>query len=138
MSRCVRVLWLLSTACGAVAVFYRGRRVLQAGVVPKRAFDANGQLSAYENVPELGVICKGCMASGSGNYLANLALFPGRVEFKEYLPDNAQAVVVTPIGGEGVVVAASGTQRGFTPADQAWMSVIAEKLDQTLSGEERA
>jgi hypothetical protein len=47
-------------------------------------------------------------------------------------------VVVQPIGGEGVIVAASGTQRGFTPADQAWIAVVAEKLDQTLSGEERA
>ena len=46
--------------------------------------------------------------------------------------------VVQPIGGEGVIVAASGTQRGFTPADQAWIAVVAEKLDQTLSGEERA
>ena len=126
-------------------MFYRDRRVLQAGVVPKRAFNNNDAanngeqlLSASENVPELGAICKGCMASGSGNYLANLALFPGRVEFQSFLPENTQAVVVTPIGGEGVVVAASGTQRGFTPADQAWMSVIAEKLDQTLSGEQRA
>ena len=32
------------------------------------------------------------------------------------------------------MVAASGTQRGFTPPDQAWMAVLAEKLDQTLSG----
>jgi hypothetical protein len=41
-------------------------------------------------------------------------------------------------GGEGVIVAASGTQRGFTPADQAWIAIMAQKLDQTLSGEERA
>jgi hypothetical protein len=54
------------------------------------------------------------------------------------MPDNAMAVCVTPIGRDGVLVAASGTQRGFTPADQAWMSVIAEKLDQSLSGEARA
>ena len=87
--------------------------------------------------PSLGPICERCMKSGGGNYLANLALFPGRVEFETYLPRNAQAVVVTPVGNEGVMVAASGTQRGFTPADQAWMAVLAEKLDQTLSGETR-
>ena len=74
------------------------------------------------------------MKSGGGNYLANLALFPGRVEFETYLPRNAQAVVVTPVGNEGVMVAASGTQRGFTPADQAWMAVLAEKLDQRSRG----
>lgn len=67
-----------------------------------------------------------------------MILFPGRVEFESYMPDNAMAVCVTPIGRDGVLVAASGTQRGFTPADQAWMSVIAEKLDQSLSGEARA
>ena len=76
------------------------------------------------------------MASGGGNYLANLALFPGRVEFEAYLPSNAQAVAVTPVGGEGVAVFASGTQRGFTPADQAWFAVVAEKLDVALGGGE--
>ena len=124
-----------STACGAAAVFYRGKRVMQFGVAPRRLADP-ATLAA--DVPELGPICRRCMESGGGNYLANLILFPGRVEFAGYLPANAQAVVVTPVGEEGVVVAASGTQRGFTPADQAWMAVIAEKLDQTLSGESRA
>ena len=123
-----------STATGAVAVFYDGRRVMQAGVVPKNA--ADGRLTA--EAPRLGDICRRCMETGGGNYLANLALFPGRVEFAPYLPDNTQAVVIAPIGNEGVIVAASGTQRGFTPADQAWIAVMAEKLDQTLSGEERA
>lgn len=139
-----------STACGAVAVFYRGRRAMQAGTVPKRALknadgdgggsggSGGGEGLTAENAPPLGVICNGCMSTGSGNYLANLILFPGRVEFAPFLPENAQAVVVQPIGGEGVIVAASGTQRGFTPADQAWIAVVAQKLDQTLSGEKRA
>ena len=124
-----------STACGSAAVFYRGKRVMQFGVAPRRLADP---AILATDVPELGPICRRCMESGGGNYLANLILFPGRVEFAGYLPANAQAVVVTPVGEEGVVVAASGTQRGFTPADQAWMAVIAEKLDQTLSGESRA
>jgi hypothetical protein len=89
-----------STACGAVAVFYRGRRAMQAGVVPKRALnsgggdggDGGGGGLTAEDAPPLGDICNGCMASGSGNYLANLILFPGRVEFAPFLPDNAQAV----------------------------------------------
>jgi hypothetical protein len=58
-----------------------------------------GGLSA-EDAPVLGDICNRCMTTGGGNYLANLILFPGRVEFAPYLPDNAQAVVVQPIGGE--------------------------------------
>jgi|AntAceMinimDraft_12_1070368.scaffolds.fasta_scaffold81144_1 hypothetical protein len=34
-----------STACGAVAVFYRGRRVMQAGMVPKSALKS-GRVAA--------------------------------------------------------------------------------------------
>ena len=153
-----------ATNCGSFVVVYRGARVSQAGAAPNAAFGASSaELSAELNTrrnslqtpssdardrlllsalastqPSLGPICERCMKSGGGNYLANLALFPGRVEFETYLPRNAQAVVVTPVGNEGVMVAASGTQRGFTPADQAWMAVLAEKLDQTLSGETRA
>ena len=94
--------------------------------------EASSTTSAGLIVP--GPICERAMASGGGNYLANLALFPGRVEFEAYLPSNAQAVAVTPVGGEGVAVFASGTQRGFTPADQAWFAVVAEKLDVALGG----
>ena len=54
-----------STACGAVAVFYRGKRAMQAGTVPKK-IAGDGELTA-ENVPELGVICKRCMETGAGN-----------------------------------------------------------------------
>ena len=138
-----------ATSCGSFAVVYKGVRVSQAGVAPRAAFGESGaddvatmsdekKLAALRsNQPSLGPICERCMRSGGGNYLANLILFPGRVEFESYLPRNAQAVVVTPVGNEGVMVAASGTQRGFTPADQAWMAVLAEKLDQTLSGETR-
>jgi hypothetical protein len=136
-----------ATTCGSFIVVYKGKRVSQAGVLPNSMFGGNGVTSeealeklmhenrgAQQQFP-LGDICQRCMRTGGGNYLANLALFPGRVEFEAYLPKNSQAVVVTPVGNEGVMVAASGTQRGFTPADQAWMAVLAEKLDQTLSGE---
>jgi hypothetical protein len=138
-----------ATQCGSFAVVYKGRRVCQAGVAPRAAFGDADSIAAANSSDALhealgsrrliiGPICERCMKSGVSNYLANLALFPGRVEFQSYLPKNAQAVAVTPVGNEGVMVAASGTQRGFTPADQAWMAVLAEKLDATLSGEARA
>ena len=137
-----------ATQCGSFAVVYKGRRVCQAGVAPRAAFgDAVSIAAASDDALSealgstrliIGPICERCMKSGVSNYLANLALFPGRVEFQSYLPKNAQAVAVTPVGNEGVMVCASGTQRGFTPADQAWMAVLAEKLDATLSGEARA
>ena len=46
--------------------------------------EASSTTSAGLIVP--GPICERAMASGGGNYLANLALFPGRVEFEAYLP----------------------------------------------------
>ena len=151
-----------ATKCGALAVFHRGRIAMRAGVVPETdaasavaravasaenaaaetrrvASDAGGPEASSTTSAGLivpGPICERAMASGGGNYLANLALFPGRVEFEAYLPSNAQAVAVTPVGGEGVAVFASGTQRGFTPADQAWFAVVAEKLDVALGGGE--
>ena len=115
-----------ATKCGSFAVFYKGKRMLQAGVVPARAEPLEPEMSA------LGTICTRAMESGKGNYLANLALAPGRVEFESFLPINTQAVVVQPIGDEGVIIAASNTARGFTPVDQAWVSLVADKLGATL------
>lgn len=37
-----------------------------------------------------GTLCLAAQQSGSGNYLANMVLYPGRFEFFEYLPDNIQ------------------------------------------------
>lgn len=125
------------SSAGAAAVYYDGRRVMQAGVVPKKLAFSLGDAGSAMRV---GKICEECMRDGRSNYLANLALFPGRVEFVgpgegSYMPDNTQAVVVVPVGDKGVMVCGSGTQRGFTRADQSWFSCLAEKLDVTLSGE---
>jgi Cofactor assembly of complex C subunit B, CCB2/CCB4 len=38
------------------------------------------------------------MKAGAGNYLANLTLYPGRIEFTSYLPENLQGVAVQPLG----------------------------------------
>jgi hypothetical protein len=38
----------------------------------------------------------------------------------EYLPETTQGVVVQPIGGQGVVVVATDTQRGLSRLDQVW------------------
>ena len=73
------------------------------------------------------------MEKGRGNYLANLILFPGRDEFFAYFPKNLQGVLVHPVGDNGVLVAGTDTQRGFSRLDQAWLGDIADKLDSTLS-----
>jgi hypothetical protein len=40
--------------------------------------------------------------------------------------------LVQPLGTEGVLVLATGTQRGFTALDQRWVALLAQKLDSTL------
>jgi len=47
------------------------------------------------------------------------------VEFTSFLPENTQAAIIQPIGSEGVLIAASNTQRGFTPLDQVHPSPFA-------------
>jgi hypothetical protein len=72
-----------TTRAGAAAVFFRGARAMQAGVAPAAA-------CAAPEAPPLGPICTRASSSGTGDYLANTALYPGRVEFYPYMPNNAQ------------------------------------------------
>ena len=41
-------------------------------------------------------------------------------------------MIVAPIGDRGVLIAGGDTQRGFGKVDQAWISTIADKLDDTF------
>lgn len=128
------LLWAADTlrraaGAGAVAAFYRGRRVLQTGLAPL----GSGDIS--ETAPVLGSIVADVRTTGKGNYLANLSLYPGRKEFESYIPANAQALLVQPLGEDGVLVVAGDTQRGFTPLDLRYISDLADKLDSTLDGE---
>ncbi|KAL0032202.1 hypothetical protein WJX77_010710 [Trebouxia sp. C0004] len=115
------------STCQAVVILYKSSCVMHMGV------------ARAGHKPEdalLGPICRRAMSSEQGNYLANLALYPGRVEFTSILPENTQAAIIQPIGSEGVLIAASNTQRGFTRLDQAWASTIADKLDASLEATE--
>ena len=121
--------WLWSalgtaTRTQACAVFYRRQRMMQAGPAPAGC--------ATPVPPDLSGICAQVMASGTANYFANVSLYPGRFEFFTFMPENSQALIVQPLGTEGVLVAACGTQRGFTTADQRWLALVAQKLDSTL------
>jgi hypothetical protein len=106
-------------------VVFDGKRLFQAGLAPQ------GMMLSCE-APHMGDICRRAMSTGQGNYMANMALFPGRVEFEHFLPLNSQGVVVQPIGQRGVLVAATDTVRGFSQLDQAWLSVMSDKLEVTL------
>lgn len=57
----------------------------------------------------------------------------GRQEFAPFLPSQTSCAIVAPVGSKGVLIAAGDVQRGFSKVDQAWISNIADKLDDTLS-----
>ena len=59
--------------------------------------------------------CALCTAAG---IKAESNVHAGRVEFTSFLPENTQAAIIQPIGNDGVLIAASNTQRGFTRLDQ--------------------
>lgn len=116
-----------ASRCTSLVVFVDGARVAHLGFAAPGGAEAEG-----DRAPRMGPICRKALDTGNGNYLANLALFPGSVEFTEYLPANTQALVVQPLGARGVLVAAADTQRGFNRVDQSWLSLLADKLSATL------
>ena len=117
-----------ATKCVSMAVFYRGRCVMQAGVraPASRAGPAESpdELSAaVDGVPAeeiTGPLVAKAMKTGNGNFLANLILFPGRDEFFPYLPANTKACSCTRSAtrvcssrAPTCSAAAGSTKRGF-------------------------
>ncbi|CAL5219167.1 g950 [Coccomyxa viridis] len=123
----LRWMWAALQACSrcrGVVVIHHERCVMHCGIA---------RTGHQPGTASLGPIAKGAIGRGAPNYLANLILFPGRVEFTEYFPEDTQGVLVQPIGDEGVLVIATDTQRGFGRLDQAWIASIADKMDIALS-----
>lgn len=79
-----------------------------------------------------GSLYQGVLKSASQSYLANLSLYPGKSELP-FLPSNTQAVILQPLGDKGIAIIGGDTIRGFTSSDQAWITLIGEKLDATLT-----
>ncbi|XP_043707283.1 protein COFACTOR ASSEMBLY OF COMPLEX C SUBUNIT B CCB4, chloroplastic isoform X3 [Telopea speciosissima] len=118
------------TCCRSLVIVYEGSCLLQIGV----AAESNGGYTMEVDAPKLiqGLLYQGVMKSGAQSYLANLSLYPGKSELP-FLPSNTQAVILQPLGDKGIAIIGGDTIRGFTTADQAWITLIAEKLDTTLS-----
>ncbi|KAK9836014.1 hypothetical protein WJX81_006388 [Elliptochloris bilobata] len=112
-----------ATRCRALVAFHRGRCVMHSGVAAR---------GLRPGAASMGPICMRALETGAGIYMANLVLYPGRLEFAGYLPENMQGVLVQPAGEHGLLVAATDTQRGFGRLDQAWVASVAEKLDAAL------
>ncbi|KAI3730946.1 hypothetical protein L1987_62127 [Smallanthus sonchifolius] len=121
------------TCCRSLVIVYDGICVLQIGYASASS-SYEGEVPMVVDPSKLmqGSIYQGVVKSGSQSYLANLSLYPGKSELP-FLPSNTQAVILQPIGDKGIAILGGDTIRGFTTSDQAWITLIGEKLDATLS-----
>uniref|UniRef100_A0A0E0DJ84 CCB4 n=2 Tax=Oryza meridionalis TaxID=40149 RepID=A0A0E0DJ84_9ORYZ len=120
-----------ATCCKSLVVVYGGNCVLQIGVAAGSPEDGNAVMVDAQKFMQ-GSLYRSAMESKKQSYLANLALYPGRTELP-FLPSNTQALILQPIGDKGIAAIGGDTIRGFTNLDQAWIAMIADKLDATLS-----
>ncbi|KAF3339006.1 Protein COFACTOR ASSEMBLY OF COMPLEX C SUBUNIT B CCB4 [Carex littledalei] len=121
-----------ATCCKSLVVVYGNDCLLQIGVAAESSEGDGGIVAVDVNKLTQGSLYKSCMQSSKQSYLANLPLYPGRSELP-FLPNNTQALILQPIGDRGVAIIGGDTVKGFTTTDQAWISMVAEKIDSTLS-----
>ncbi|KAK4263324.1 hypothetical protein QN277_028754 [Acacia crassicarpa] len=118
------------TRCRSLVIVYDNICVLQVGCAAEAS--RNGEaIDVDANKLTQGSLYQGVIKSGAQSYLANLSLYPGKSELP-FLPSNTQAVILQPLGDKGVAIIGGDTIRGFTTSDQAWITLIGEKLDSTL------
>ncbi|GMH01654.1 hypothetical protein Nepgr_003493 [Nepenthes gracilis] len=132
------------TCCRSLVVVYDNNCILQIGVAAESS--KCGEAEAVDVAKLIqGSLYQGIMNSGAQSYLTNLSLYPGKSELP-FLPANAQGFSsiagrmqeeagshLAVAGGKGILIIAGDTVRGFISIDQAWISLIGDKLDVTLS-----
>ncbi len=110
---------LTATPAAVVLVHWRGRTLLERGLLGSGEFRP-------------GPICQRSITSGRPISLVDLKLYPGRDEFAA-LPAGLPAVVVQPLGGEGVLLLGGWSPRCFSRSDLAWIEGWARRLTAGLA-----
>ncbi len=110
---------LTATPAAVVLLHWRGQILLERGVLGRGDFRP-------------GAICARSMASGKAISLVDLKLYPGRDEFGS-LPAGLPAVLVQPLGQEGVLVLGGWSPRCFSRSDLAWVEGWARRLTGELA-----
>lgn len=113
-------LLLTQTPTRSLVVWYGQRVILRRGILGPQADWAPGAIGQRVLQTQRPV------------YLVDAKLYPGRVEFN-VLPPNTQGIICQPIGTAGVLILGANAPRSYTKQEEAWISAIAAKLDQTLS-----
>ena len=111
-------LLLTATPGATVLLYWRQRTLLRRGLLGHGAF-------------LLGPISQRALATGKAISMVNLALYPGRDEFAA-LPAGLPALVVQPIGNEGVLLLGGWSPRCFSRSDELWLEGWARKLRTSL------
>jgi hypothetical protein len=110
---------LTATPAAVVCVVWRGRCVIRRGLLGPDRF-------------EPGPICARARAQQRGISLVDLRLYPGRDEFAGLL-SGLPAVLVQPLGSEGVLILGGWAPRCFGRSDLAWSEGWARRLTTELA-----
>ncbi|CAH9087747.1 unnamed protein product [Cuscuta epithymum] len=117
------------TCCRSLIIVYDSKCISQMGISSVSSSDGAIPVDAKKLMQ--GSLYQDVTKSGSQRYLANLSLYPGKSELP-FLPLNTQSVILQPVGEKGIAIIGGNVVRGFTTSDQAWITLIGEKLDATL------
>jgi hypothetical protein len=109
---------LTATPAAVVCVHWQGRSLLRRGLLGPASF-----------IP--GEICARALEQQRPISLVDLRLYPGREEFAGLLP-SLPAVLVQPLGREGVVVLGGWAPRCFDRSDLTWVEGWARRLTAEL------
>ena len=110
---------LTATPAATVLVLWRGRVLLRRGLLAEGGF-------------EPGAICQRAQEQGRAISLVDLRLYPGREEFAGLLA-GLPAVLVQPIGREGLLLLGGWSARCFGRSDLAWVEGWARRLTDELA-----
>lgn len=111
---------LTATPAASLLLHWRGQTLLRRGV-----------LAPVPAPFSPGPICRRAWSTQAAIGLVNLKLYPGRGEFRG-LPDGIPALIVQPLGEEGVLLVAGWSPRCFSRSDEAWLEGWARKLRTAL------
>ncbi|MFS6827611.1 cofactor assembly of complex C subunit B [Cyanobium sp. ATX 6F1] len=109
---------LTATPAASVLVHWQGRTLLRRGVLAQASFNP-------------GAICARAASTDRAISLVNLALYPGRDEFKG-LPEGVPAVLIQPMGPQGWVLLGGWSARCFSRSDETWLKGWSQRLRTSL------
>ncbi len=113
---------LTATPAASVLVLWRQQVVLRRGLISQDPFQP-------------GAITKRAMDREQTISLVNTTLFPGRAEFDGML-QSLPAILVCPMGPQGVVIVGGWSPRCFSRSDERWLEGWAQRLRTTLEAED--